>query len=77
MVYIQIIDIIGGVPKQSTRKFLSDSAEVTEDDPQITEDNFAQYNALLWPLTEVESGLILKFCQCKMLLIKIPYYLFL
>ena len=54
---------MGGVPKQSTRKFLSDSAEVTEEDPAITEENFAQYNALLWPLKEVESALILKFCQ--------------
>ena len=54
---------MGGVPKQSTRKFLSDSAEVTEEEPEITEENFAQYNALLWPLKEVESALILKFCR--------------
>ena len=53
------------MPKQSTRKFLSDSAEVSEEDPQITENNFAQYNGLLWPLKEVESALILRFCQRK------------
>ena len=56
---------MGGVPKQSTRKFLSDSAEVTEEEPEITDENFAQYNALLWPLKEVESSLILKLCQCN------------
>ena len=57
---------MGGIPKQSTRKFLSDSEEVTEEDPKITEDNIAQYNALLWPLKEVESALILKFCQSRL-----------
>ena len=53
--------MIGGIPKQSTRKFLSDSEEVTEEDPKITEENIAQYNALLWPLKEVESALIIIF----------------
>ena len=56
---------MGGVPKQSTRKFLSDSAEVTEEEPEITEENFAQYNACLCPLKEVPSALILQFCQSK------------
>ena len=55
--------MIGGIPKQSTRKFLSDSEEVSEEDPKITEENIAQYNALLCPLKEVESALIIKFCQ--------------
>ena len=59
----QIIAMIGGIAKQSTRKFLSDSEEVTEEDPRITEENIAQYNAMLWPLKRVESTLILKFCQ--------------
>ena len=63
--HFQIIGTVRGVPKQSTRKFLSDSAEVSDDEPSITEDNFAQYNALLWPLKEVESALILKYCQCE------------
>ena len=61
--FTQIIAVIGGIPKQSTRKFLSDSEEVTEEDPKITEENIA--NALLWPLKEVESSLILRFCQCE------------
>ena len=47
------------------RKFLSDSEEVSDEDPRITEENLAQYNALLWPMKEVESGLILKCCQRK------------
>ena len=59
----QIIGIIGGISKQSTRKFLSDSEEVTEEEPKITEDNIAQYNALLWPLKEVDSSLIIRFCN--------------
>ena len=56
---------MGGVPKQSTQKFLSDSAEVTEEEPGINDDNFAQYNALLLPLKVVGSALILIFCQRK------------
>ena len=63
----KIIGTIGGLAKQSTRKFLSDSEEVTGDDPKITEDNIAQYNAILWPLKHVESALILKFCERKSL----------
>ena len=69
--------MIGGIPKQSTRKFLSDSEEVSEEDPKITEENIAQYNALLWPLKEVESALIIKFCQREfsLLLLSIFFYI--
>ena len=49
-----IIGTIGGLAKQSTRKFVSESEEVSEDDPEITEDNIAQYNAFLWCLKHID-----------------------
>ena len=49
-----IIGTIGGLAKQSTRKFVSESEEVSEDDPEITEDNIAQYNAILWSLKHID-----------------------
>ena len=65
MFWFQLIPSIGGIPKQSTRKFLADGEEVSEEDPRITEDNVAQYNALLWPLKAMDSSDIIKFSDRK------------
>ena len=61
----QLIPSIGGLAKQKTRKFLADGQEVTDEDPRITEENVAQYSALLWPLKAMDSSDIIKFCDCK------------
>ena len=45
---VQIIPSIGGIPKQSTRKFLADGQEVSEEDPKITDENVAQYYIVLY-----------------------------
>ena len=72
----QIIGHIGGISKQTTRKFLSDSKELEDDEcPQITEANVAQYNALLRPIKAMDSTLILKLCKRKtyiLYLIQLP-----
>ena len=61
----QIIPSIGGIPKQSTRKFLADGEEVSEEEPKITEENVAQYSALLWPLKAMDSLDIIQFSNRK------------
>jgi hypothetical protein len=61
----KIIPSIGGLPKQSTRKFLADGQEVSEEEPAIAEDNVAQYNAVLWPLKSMDSSDIIQLCNCK------------